>query len=227
METKSENSRRNFMGAMMLGATASTLSMFTNPLHANMPNFDEKKMSSAEDWFKKIKGEHRIVYDGSYPHKGFPIIWNWAFYLSHNETGADDSEITAMTVLRHDAIPFAFNSVLWEKYPLGEVFHVKQADGSPYKRNPYYEPQEGDFPLPVIQGIKDMQARGAMFCVCNLAISVYSGAVAQQMGLDPKEVYKEWIKAVLPGVQIVPSGVWALGEAQKRGCGYIFAGNTI
>jgi len=223
MKTKT-SSRRSFMGAMMLGATASTLSVLANPVIAGMTNFNETQMNEADDWFKNIKGKHRIVYDGSYPHKGFPIIWNWAFYLSNNETGSNDNDITAMTVLRHDGIPFAFNSSLWKKYPLGEVFHVKKADGSNYERNPYYEPQEGDFPLPVIQGIKDMQARGAMFCVCNLAIGVYSGAVAQQMGLDPKETYEEWIAAVLPGIQVVPSGVWALGRAQENGCGYIFAG---
>ncbi|MBD0852108.1 Tat (twin-arginine translocation) pathway signal sequence containing protein [Maribacter arenosus] len=223
MKTKT-NSRRSFMGAMMLGATASTLSVLGNPAFAGMTDFSETQMNEADDWFKQIKGKHRIVYDGSYPHKGFPIIWNWAFYLSNNETGSPDDDITAMTVLRHDGIPFAFNSSLWKKYPLGEVFHVKKADGTTYDRNPYYEPQEGDFPLPVIQGIKDMQARGAMFCVCNLAISVYSGAVAQQMGLDPKETYEEWIAAVMPGIQVVPSGVWALGRAQENGCGYIFAG---
>lgn len=223
MKTKT-SSRRSFMGAMMLGATASTLSALTNPAFAGMTNINETQMSEADEWFKKIKGKHRIVYDGSYPHKGFPIIWNWAFYLSNNETGSKDNDITAMTVLRHDGIPFAFNSSLWKKYPLAEVFHVKKADGTNYDRNPYYEPQEGDFPMPVIQGIKDMQGRGAMFCVCNLAISVYSGAIAQQMGLDPKETYEEWIAAVLPGIQVVPSGVWALGRAQEHGCGYIFAG---
>tara|TARA_R110000868_G_scaffold9349_10_gene46831 strand:+ start:9370 stop:9507 length:138 start_codon:yes stop_codon:yes gene_type:complete len=44
------------------------------------------------------------------------------------------------------------------------------------------------------------------------------------MGLDPQETYQEWVDAVQPGIQIVPSGVWALGRAQENGCGYIFAG---
>tara|TARA_R110000765_G_scaffold418553_1_gene522099 strand:+ start:1918 stop:2154 length:237 start_codon:yes stop_codon:yes gene_type:complete len=78
-----------------------------------------------------------------------------------------------MTVLRHDAIPFALNSTLWEKYNLGGVFGITDnATKEPALRNPYDEPQDGDFPMPVIQGIKDMQQRGALFCVCNLAISV-------------------------------------------------------
>ena len=226
MKTKNENSRRNFMGAMLMGATASTLSLFNNPMYANLPSYDAENMSEAEDWFKKIKGKHRIVYDGSTPHDGFPIIWNWAFYLTNNETGSSDNDITAMTVLRHNAIPFALKSEVWKKYNLGEVFGVTDnATKAPSLRNPYYEPRQGDFPMPVIQGIKEMQQRGALFCVCNLAISVYSGAVAQKMGLDPKVVYKEWVDAIHPGIQLVPSGVWALGRAQENGCGYIFAAN--
>ncbi|RIV43000.1 Tat (twin-arginine translocation) pathway signal sequence containing protein [Flagellimonas pelagia] len=227
METTNATSRRKFMGAMMLGATASTLSAFSNPALAGMADFSHSIMNDAEAWMKTIKGNHRVVYDGSYPHKGFPIIWNWAYYLSNNEMGSPDNDVTAMTVLRHDAIPIALHDDLWKKYPLGEMFHVKKADGTVYDRNPYYEPQEGDFPLPMIQGIKDMIGRGAMFCVCNLALNVYSSFAAQAAGKDPGEVYEEWKAAVLPGIQIVPSGVWALGRAQEEGCGYIFAGNIV
>ncbi len=63
-----------------------------------------------------------------------------------------------------------------------------------------------------------------MYCVCDLAMSVYSGAAAQAMGLDAEEVKKEWVAGVLPEVQVVPSGVWALGRAQQRDCAYIYAG---
>ncbi|WP_370476476.1 Tat (twin-arginine translocation) pathway signal sequence containing protein [Tamlana flava] len=224
MKTNNSNSRRQFLGALALGATASTFSVLTNPIYANIPVSDTKKMNDAENWFDNIKGSHRIVYDGSTPHMGFPITWNWAFYLTNNGTGTPDEDMTAMTVLRHSALGLALEDSLWTKYPLGEVFNVKKADGTPYKRNPYYEPQEGDFPLPQIEGIKRLQERGAMFCACDLATKVYSNAVATQMNLDPKAVYEEWVNGVLPGIQLVPSGVWALGRAQEHGCGYIFAG---
>jgi len=224
MKTNIENTRRQFIGALALGATASTISVLTNPIYAKSEVFERKLMSDADEWFKKIKGSHRIVYDGSTPHGGFPIIWNWAFYLTNNETGSSDDDITAMTVLRHSALGLAMKDSAWEKYPLGEVFNVKDASGNPYKRNPYYEPQEGDFPLPGIDGIKRLQERGALFCACDLATKVYSNAVATQMGLDPTEVYNDWVASVLPGIQLVPSGVWALGRAQEHGCGYIFAG---
>lgn len=225
MKTKNENSRRKFIGALALGATASTLGVLTNPIYAKSAKAIEIEFNDSEKWFKKIKGSHRIVYDGSTPHDGFPIIWNWAYYLSNNETGTADKDMTAMTVLRHSALGLALEDRLWKKYNLGAVFNVTDnSTGKPSLRNPYYEPKDGDFPLPIIDGIKRLQERGAMFCVCDLATKVYSNAVAQQMNLDPAEVYEDWVSGILPGIQPVPSGVWALGRAQENGCGYIFAG---
>lgn len=224
MKTTNFNSRRDFLGALALGATASTLSVITNPMHANTAAFDTKTMGDADKWFDKIKGTHRIVYDGSTPNHGFPVIWNWAFYLTNNGTDTPDEDMTAVTVLRHEALPIAFEDRLWEKYSLGKVFEMNDSSGKPYMRNPFYEPQDGDFPLPGIDGIKRMQERGAMFCACDLATKVYSNAVATKMNLDPKEVYDDWVAGILPGIQLVPSGVWALGRAQEHGCGYIFAG---
>ena len=42
--------------------------------------------------------------------------------------------------------------------------------------------------------------------------------------MKPEEVKEEWVSGVLPGIQIVPSGIWALSRAQKKDCGYIYAG---
>src|SRR5260221_519337 len=33
---------------------------------------------------------------------------------------------------------------------------------------------------------------------------------------------KEWLSGLLPGIQPVPSGVWAVGRAQEHGCAYCF-----
>lgn len=114
MKTVTKNSRRQFLGAIALGATASTLTVLTNPIYANTPIADSKKLEDAENWFEKIKGKHRIVYDGSEPNSGFPIIWNWAFYLTNNGTGTPDEDMTAMTVLRHEGLPFAFEDRIWK-----------------------------------------------------------------------------------------------------------------
>ncbi|MBQ22703.1 MAG: Tat (twin-arginine translocation) pathway signal sequence containing protein [Flavobacteriales bacterium] len=225
---KTDKSRRSFFATLALGVSASAFPMMVKEFEnmEELPKLDNLDPKDAEEWFKNIKGTHRIAYDGSTPHGGLPIIWNWAFYKSNNETGSLDSDITAMTVLRHNAIPYALSSNIWSKYQLGEVFGINDnSTQKPSLRNTVFEPQDGDFPPLGIDGIKRMQERGALFCVCNLAIGVYSGVIANKMNLDSKDVYDDMIEGILPGVQLVPSGVWALGRAQENGCGYIFAGN--
>ncbi len=225
MKDLNSNSRRNFIGKVALGSTVAGLAGLVNPAIGNPLKVSDRPMHEAEEWFEKIKGSHRIVYDGSTPHDGFPIIWNWAFYLTNNQTGSPDSDITAMTVLRHSAIPFALEDRLWTKYKLGEVFGVKDsATGVASLRNPYYDPKPGDFPMPQIQGIKALHERGAMFCVCNLALQVNSGAIAAKMKMEMQDVYKDMVSGVHPEIQVVPSGVWALGRAQEHDCAYVFAG---
>ena len=39
-----------------------------------------------------------------------------------------------------------------------------------------------------------------------------------------EDVKKDWTDAVLPGIQVVPSGVVACNGAVSRGCAYVFAG---
>jgi intracellular sulfur oxidation DsrE/DsrF family protein len=48
--------------------------------------------------------------------------------------------------------------------------------------------------------------------------------VAQKMSLDPAAVKADWVAGLIPGVQVVPSGVLAVARAQEKGCAYCFAG---
>tara|TARA_B100001094_G_scaffold251997_1_gene249953 strand:+ start:769 stop:1440 length:672 start_codon:yes stop_codon:yes gene_type:complete len=219
--------RRKFFTSIALGVGATAFPNFIKDFDNLEPVSSETQIKSNElnNWFDNIKGEHRVVYDGSEPHNTLPITWNWAFLESNNSVGVKDDNITAMTVLRHSGIVFAFNSDIWKKFKLGELVSFNDnKTGSPALRNTVYEPQEGDMPLPPIQGIKDLQARGSLFCVCDLATKVYGSAVAKKMNLNPDDVYSEMVEGILPEIQLVPSGVWALGRAQNMNCAYIFAG---
>ena len=222
-----KSDRRKFFTSIALGVGATAFPNFIKDFDDLEPvsSDTEIKLNELDNWFDNIKGEHRVVYDGSEPHNTLPITWNWAFLESNNSVGVKDDNITAMTVLRHSGIVFAFNSDIWKKFKLGELVSFNDnKTGSPALRNTVYEPQEGDMPLPPIQGIKDLQTRGSLFCVCDLATKVYGSAVAQKMNLNPDDVYSEMVEGILPEIQLVPSGVWALGRAQNMNCAYIFAG---
>jgi intracellular sulfur oxidation DsrE/DsrF family protein len=225
MITSSKPPRRAFIGKLAatgigLPAILSSISTQASPTTTDNVAADE-----ADAWFKKVKGKHKIVYDASEPHNGFPIIWSWVFYQTNNQTGTPDSDLTAMVVLRHNAIPLAMEDRLWEKYKFGEMFHINDNNTKAAAlRNPFYDPQGADFPMAAIEGIKKLQARGVLFCVCDMALTVYSGFAAQAMNLKPEDVKKDWVAGLLPGVQAVPSGVWAIGRAQEKGCAYCYAG---
>ena len=226
MNNEELTSRRKFMGSIAAAGatTVAGLSMFSNPVFANASP-DAGGIEDADNWFKKVKGKHKIVYDAPEPHDGFPIIWSWVFYKTNNQTGTPDNELTAVVVLRHSAIPYAMDDKLWSKYKFGEAFKINDPNTSaPAVKNTVWMP-DAKFWLDMgIEGIKSLQARGVMFCVCDMALTVNSMLTAKAMNLNPEEVKKEWVAGLLPGIQLVPSGVWAIGRAQEKGCAYCFAG---
>ncbi len=233
-----QTSRRNFLGTLATGAATVSAAAIA-PITAGAKNIadDFYAHPDPEAWFNQIKGKHKMVFDATQPHGIFPFVWPAVFMMTNEATGTTAKDQSVVVVLRHDAIGYAFEDRLWAKYNFGQVF--KAADVGPsfkaadYKtatasRNPFWKPKEGDFSVPgignVAIGINDLQQKGVMFCVCNAAMTVYSAAVAQGMGKTAEEVKKDWESGLLPGIQVVPSGVWALGRAQEKGCGYIFAG---
>lgn len=225
MDNQSKTPRRAFIGKLAgttLGIPA-LLSSVTAEASSLIP--DTVAAADADEWFKKVKGKHKIVYDAPEPHDGFPIIWSWVFYQTNNQTNTPDADMTAVVVLRHNAIPMAMKDDLWAKYKFGEVFKINDNNTKAAAlRNPFYEPQGADFPMAAIEGIKKLQARGAMFCVCDMALTVYSSVIAGGAGLKPEDVKAEWVAGLQPGIQVVPSGVWAIGRAQEKGCAYCYAG---
>jgi intracellular sulfur oxidation DsrE/DsrF family protein len=224
-------SRRNFLGALATGTAAVSMATIAAPLSAGAKTISENLYTNddPEEWFKKIKGKHKIVFDVTQPHEIFPFAWPRVFLMTNQQTGTPEKDNSVVVVLRHSAIPYAMEDRLWAKYKLGDVFKITDAATKTSSlRNPFWKPKPGDYKVPGIGniaiGINELQDSGVMFCVCDAALTVYSAAVADGMKGNAAEVKKDWVSGLLPGIQIVPSGVWALGRAQERGCGYIFAG---
>lgn len=231
MQTNNANSesRRDFLGKLATGAAAlGAVSIAPFQVQA-APAIGEHEFTDSEEWFNKIKGKHRIVFDATEPNDVFPFAWPRVFLITNAATGTPEKDCSVVSVLRHSAVGYALQSDIWEKYKLGELFKAEDPlTKAPATRNPFWQPKEGDFKIPgigqVAIGINELQNSGVMFCACNMAITVYSAVVADKMKMDPATVRKEWLAGVLPNIQIVPSGVWALGRAQEHGCQYIFAG---
>jgi len=224
--------RREFIGSLATGAATLGMAAIAAPigLHAKagINRLDE---NDPDAWLDKIKDKkHKVVFDATKPHDIMPFVWPLVYLMTNEATGSPNSDCGVVVVLRHDAIPYAMQDNLWAKYKFGEMFKagdpVKKTEAA--ERNPFWNPKPGDFVVPGVGeaqiGINQLQERGVLFGVCDVALSVYSAVTAGASNLDAAELKKEWVAGLLPGVQVLPSGVWAVGRAQEKGCSYIFAG---
>ncbi|MBS1949500.1 MAG: hypothetical protein OJF59_002786 [Cytophagales bacterium] len=224
MKTKT-NPRREFLEKLAVGSTLVLPTLMASLESEATPLSNSSVAENADEWFNQVKGKHKIVYDATEPNEGFPVIWSWVFYKSNNETGTPDNQMTAMVVLRHRAISLAMQDSVWEKYKFGEVFNVTDGNTkAPATKNIYLEPTDPRMVMLKADGIKALMERGVMFCVCGMAIAANSMRIAKAMNVSPEKVKKEWMDGIIPGIQVVPSGVWAVGRAQEHGCAYCYAG---
>ena len=217
--------RRGFLGSLA-ATTAVGMAALGSPMEllAQKGKPDASNNKEFDAWLKKIKGKHRQVFDATAENEGMPFAWSRVYLMSNKEVGVQDNDVTAVIILRHEAIPFALDHSLWEKYKLGEFFKVTdKATKSPSVRNTYFHPKPGELMLDSF-AIDELQKNGVLFGACNMAIKVYTGIIAKNMSMDADAVMKEWVAGVIPGMQVVPSGVLAVNRTQEHGCTYCYAG---
>jgi intracellular sulfur oxidation DsrE/DsrF family protein len=216
-EFTSSTPRRGFIGRITAAAMGlGVASLVPESAQAATSRAADAKL---EAWFAKMNGKHRAVFDAPMPNNGFGAIWPRVYILTTEATYPGE-KATPMLILRHEALPLAFQDNLWAKYKLGEMFDVK-VGGVPATKNPYASIT--GLPITGI-GVVDLMKTGVLVGACDVAMQVYSSAAAQKMGMKAEDVRAEWVAGLLPGVQLVPSGVFAVSRAQELGAQYVFAG---
>ena len=215
--SNSSTPRRGFIGQVAAAAMGiSAAGLLPEEADAATPRAADAQL---EAWFGKLNGKHRAVFDAPEPNHGYPAIWPRVYRMT-TEASYPGESTSAMVILRHSALPLAFQDHLWSKYKLGELFDIK-IDNVPATKNPYASMT--GLPITGI-GIADLMKGGVLVGACDIAMTVYSSGAATKMGLDSAAVRKDWDAGLLPGVVLVPSGVMAVARAQELGARYIFAG---
>lgn len=213
--------RRDFLG---LAATAAAAGLGSFVPAATAAAATGGPSTEFTRWLDSIPGTYRQVYDMPELNNGMGLAWSWAFRMTGAQGyGVPESEMGVVLVLRHNALPLAFDDSVWAKYKLGEVFKIDDPDTkAPALRNPFYL-KPGTLPVQDA-ALKKLIETNVRVVACNLAITVYSGRVAKELGLKHEDVKQDWTDGVLPGITLVPSGVLACNGAVSRGCVYVFAG---
>jgi hypothetical protein len=219
LNTVSVTPRRGFLGSVAVGAAGLMLSQMSTA-HAELPG---SGAAFGDEWIGRIKGKYRQVFDCTTFNDGFGPAFPLNFIESTKEAlKVSDSEITAVGVLRHFAMPILLTDAVWAKYPIGEMLGVKDPKtGAPAKRNIFRDN------IPLYPGMtleQEMSARGVILVACNMALTVISSMTAAKAGVAADQAKKEWTDGLIPGVNLAASGVYAVNRAQQAGCTYCYGG---
>jgi len=208
--------RRSFFrlaGATMLGlaglASAASRSQAATPPAGDGLN-----------WPGKLKGRHRQVFDAYSVNNGRPLQFAYTFLLTDPPPGS----ATAVVILRAQGLVLALNSAVWEKYKIGESLKIVDPETKAAAvKNPFLNPKPGVLPTDNM-AVDRLLGKGAVFGACNMALHGLSKQLAHNAGVSADDAAKEWAANLVPGITLLPSGVWGLNRAQEAGCSYCTGG---
>jgi hypothetical protein len=207
--------RRNFF--RLAGATVLGLSGLAS---ASRVQAAPPVAGDGPGWPGKLEGKHRQVVDAYETNSGFPLAFASVFLL----TDAAPSSASAVVVLRHGAFPIALNNAMWAKYKLGESMKIDDPEtNAPAVKNPFLNPKPGVLPVDDM-AVDRLLAAGTVFGACNVALHVLSKKFASNAGVSADDAAKEWAANLVPGITLLPSGVWGVNRAQEAGCTYCAGG---
>ena len=172
-------------------------------------------------WLAGLTAKHKQFFDSPAPAGGIPLVHIMNYYDTYNRAyGVKDQDIDAVGTFYGTTTFYGLNDAMWAKYRLGEFLDTKDGSGTPAVANPWRaEPVILGMKLPQAS-IETLQKRGATFILCNNALTIFSGMVAQARGLEATAVYEDMKANILPGVYLVPGMVVAVEQAQQAGLSY-------
>ncbi len=222
MKTQSTTHRRGFINTVLGGAAAFGLSAILSPLKMQAQNsIPPTGAEDAEKWFAKMEGKkHKMVFDMTKHNNGAALSWALTLMDTYNEMGITDADLSLIIVLRYGGTVLSLADPLWKKYEFGKKIELIDPDTKVNSRRNIFakcKTEDDDcFEL--------FQKRGGMICVCQKGLEHGSEGMAKKFKLDKEVVKKEFFDNVLPEIQLMPSGIWALNRAQELGCTFVAAG---
>ena len=220
--------------AIVLAGTAcapAAAAQATNPTPAPAPGGNRAAGATPWDdfWFGRLTAKHKAVFDTpDFSEGNIQGPGQATEYINgvHDALGAAPNDVQTVIVIRHRAIPFAFNDAMWAKYEIGKHLKIK-GDGEEWAtKNPFAGARPGgrggaannDRP----QGNAVwLSSHGHVLLGCNLATQGYAGTLAEQTKGTMKTIYEDLKANLVPGVILQPNGVYATLRAQEAGCAFM------
>jgi len=207
------SSRRSFVGALAAVAAA-PLAVRQAPPPPAAADWDMT-------WLDRLKGKHKQVFDlGSFD---LSIDTPLRVPTNYLDTFRDvyrlaPSDLAVAVGVSRVAFPINASDALWQKFSLGERWDIKDPEtGKPSTRNIFLGAAGGGGAATV----RGLQARGALFWQCNVALGAVVFQLARAMNRSQPEVRAELVAGLNPGVVLVASHAMAVALVQERGFTYM------
>ncbi len=171
-----------------------------------------RSMPADDPWMARLRGSKRVVFHSHMPTDALALRWAEVFLNTQAGTyGVAEGDCGVVVGLNGSSIGWLFNDRMWSRYPV--VGQTMNAVGS---ANPYT----------ALAG--SLVSRGVILLACQnslrLAGSRFLSQTERASEAARNAFYEEARSNLLPGVEVVPSMVVTLQQAQDRGCRYVYAG---
>lgn len=178
-------------------------------------------------WTERVTGKHRMCFDAHAISDGVCLHQARSFLSGYSTVyGLADSDVTAVLVIRHAAVPMVMNDSLWADGFLAEGTTLKDpVSGEPTRRNPFVNvPTDSSFALTWPDGALDtLISRGVIVLACDLALRNFTGRIANHRKIPRSDAATLVDANLIPGIYRMPTGVFATCHAQQLGCGVLNA----
>jgi hypothetical protein len=215
------SNRRSFLTS--LGAI-SGLTLFSNTKRLEAMPSRIASSSSAWDlsWLDSLKGKHKQLFDYGdvdISEEGHLVVVR-NYLNAHKEVfGLQYPDVNTIVGIAHAAYPINASDVLWQSYPIGELWKIKDPRTNTWaKRNIFNDPGQPGPRGPF--DIASLVARGTVFWQCNNAFGGVVSDLAKATGKPADTVRAELLAGMMPGVHLVPAHTMLVGLAQEHGFTY-------
>jgi hypothetical protein len=225
--------RRDFLGMLGIGG----LSAATGPLDLRDANGGGDPYTRSEkwdlSWIKRVKGKARGVFDltATQDNGGWDRVVTWRDHAI--EVYGKARDVSTVAVMRHAGITLAMSDAYWDEFKVGQRRPRSDSATAPAAaaapatpaaplRNPIASPRPGATAAQKLHSVEGFIADGGIVLACNLAFGgMVRSTVARAKNLAGDAADKAARAYLIPGVILMPSGVFALIAAQQAGCGVV------
>ncbi|HXE61479.1 MAG TPA: hypothetical protein VN607_12270 [Gemmatimonadaceae bacterium] len=232
--------RRGFLAQLATAAVAFAAGDLVRPPRAaaeSMPNerVDPRAVTDTTpaprgpwdlSWVDKLTAQHRQVFDSPAIADG-EALNKAGLYLDgyHEIYGTSDKDVNVVIVIRHKGIPMALGDAVWARYDfLADRTKLKDpTTGKKAKRNPFVgvKPNDAYAMTNPTSSLDSLIARGVIVLCCNLALGSVAQLLADKTKQSVDTVEAELKRSLVPGVTLVPSGIFGVTRAEEAGCHYL------